>query len=184
MSASDSLKKAIRSVNPRSAVDISEAIIHWIETVAAFMLVFLFLIGVYDLGLQLYTLFSTGVFTDPNAVIDILDIVLLFLIIVEVYETIIAYAKEEEQKQIVLTVIYAGAIAMIRKIIIFRPTEYETPEAAFITAGSYVVILFGLSMLLLVTYRFGGAHEEEPSDTPRDATLTGGARSEDSEGES
>lgn len=75
---------------------------------------------------------------------------LLLLIIVEVYQTVVAYVKQNDTRQIVRLVIYTGVIAMVRKVIIFRTSEYQSVTDALLAAVSYTVIIVGLVSLLYV----------------------------------
>lgn len=116
----------------------SELVIKWLELAAAYFLVALFAIGVFDLGLSLWNLLASGEFTDPDAVIDLIDTVLLLLIIVEVYQTVIAFSRDEP---VVRIVINAALIAIARKVISYRTSEFAGVEEAFIAAGAYTMLL-------------------------------------------
>ena len=129
MSSDDSLE---------SLVVRSETIMKWLELGAAYFLVALFAIGVFDLGLSLYELMLSGRFTDTGAVIDLIDTVLILLIIVEVYETVIAFSRNEPVTRIVIT---AALIAIARKVISFRPGEYGNINEAFVAAGAFSLLL-------------------------------------------
>jgi Phosphate-starvation-inducible E. len=113
----------------------------WLELTAALFLVILFAIGVFDLGLSLYQLVLSGNFTDPISVIGLIDTVLILLIIVEVFETVVASSRQEP---VVRIVINAALIAVARKIISFRPGEYQTVENAFISSASLTILLLSL----------------------------------------
>lgn len=109
-----------------------------LELLTAFIMVGLFAIGVYDLGLKMYLMIVSGTYTDPNAVIKLIDTALLLMIIVEIYRTVIAYVEDLNILPIVLNV---GIIAMSRKIISFRTAKYATPRNALLSAISYGVLL-------------------------------------------
>ena len=119
----------------------------WLELGAALFLVALFAIGVFDLGLSLYTLLTSGRFTDPDAVIDLIDTVLLLLIIVEVFQTVIAFSRNEP---VIRIVINAALIAIARKVISYRPSEYGSVEEAFVAAGSFTLLLAVLILAFFV----------------------------------
>ncbi|ERG99663.1 MAG: putative membrane protein [Haloquadratum sp. J07HQX50] len=119
----------------------SERAMQWLELTAALFLVILFAIGVFDLGLSLYQLVLSGNFTDPISVIGLIDTVLILLIIVEVFETVVASSRQEP---VVRIVINAALIAVARKIISFRPGEYQTVENAFISSASLTILLLSL----------------------------------------
>jgi len=131
----------------------SETLITYVEVVAALVLVVLFGIGVFDLGLQIFQSAVGGSITDPLVVVGFIDTALLLFIIVEVYQTVVAYTQESETRRIVRLVIYTGVIAMVRKAIIFRTGEYADEEAAILAAGSYTLIILGLAVLLIVERR-------------------------------
>jgi len=131
----------------------SEVLIRYVEVAAALVLVVLFAIGVFDLGLQIFMRTLDGGITDPLVVVGFIDTALLLFIIVEVYQTVIAYAQESETRRIVRLVIYTGIIAMVRKAIIFRTGEYPDEEAALMAAGSYALLIVGLAALLVVERR-------------------------------
>jgi len=130
--------------------NVTNRFIHAVELVAAAVFALLFAIGVIDLMLQIWQATLAGRITDPLVVIGFIDTGLLLLIIVEVYETVIAYTEESETRRIVRLVIYTGVIAMVRKTIIFRTGEYATTQDALFAAVAYTVLILGLVGLLLV----------------------------------
>ncbi|MFW5978224.1 MAG: phosphate-starvation-inducible PsiE family protein [Halohasta sp.] len=131
--------------------------VHGVELAAATVFAGLFAIGVVDLVLQIAGAVRNGSITDPLVVISFIDTGLLLLIIVEVYQTVLAYVEESETQRIVQLVIYTGVIAMARKVIIFRTGEYDTLQDALLAAGSYAIIIFALVGLLLVDRSYGGS---------------------------
>ncbi len=132
---------------------LSEELIRYVEVIAALVIVLLFAIGVFDLGLQIFQSALSGRITDPLVVVGFIDTALLLFIIVEVYQTVVAYTQESETRRIVRLVIYTGVIAMVRKAIIFRTGEYANERAAILAAGSYTLIIVGLAVLLVVERR-------------------------------
>jgi len=133
------------------AVEASEAVMQRVELVAAFVLVGLFAIGVFDLVLQIFQEIRTGNISDPLVVIGFIDTALLLFIIVEVYNTVIAYARSDDTARILRLVIFTGVIALVRKAIVFRTGEYSTEVAALTAAGAYSLLIFGLAVLLYVS---------------------------------
>ena len=130
--------------------------VHVTELAAATVFAALFAVGVVDLLLQILAAVQSGGITDPLVVISFIDTGLLLLIIVEVYQTVLAYVEENETRRIVQLVIYTGVIAMVRKAIIFRTGEYGSLEEALLAAGSYAIIIFALVALLLAERSYGG----------------------------
>ncbi|MFB6081635.1 MAG: phosphate-starvation-inducible PsiE family protein [Halanaeroarchaeum sp.] len=127
--------------------------IRGVELVAAFVFAVLFAIGVVDLSLQILDAVRRGTITDPLVVVGFIDTGLLLLIIVEVYQTVLAYIRENETRRIVRLVLYTGVIAMVRKAIIFRTGEYTSTGAALEASLAYAVLIVGLAILLFVDRR-------------------------------
>ncbi|MFB6233880.1 MAG: phosphate-starvation-inducible PsiE family protein [Halopenitus sp.] len=148
---SDDPKAAARAVEFSGRLSLRiDQFVHAVELAAAALFALLFAVGVVDLMLKILEAVSSGRITDPLVVISFIDTGLLLLIIVEVYETVVAYTQESETRKIVRLVIYTGVIAMVRKAIIFRTGEYATSLDALYAAVAYTVIIFGLVGLLLV----------------------------------
>lgn len=119
----------------------------WLVLATAYFALVLFIIGVFDLLLGLWELVTTGRFTDPIAVVELLDMVLLLLIIVEVHRTLIAYARKEA---VVPIVISAAIIAITREIISLRIDEFNTTGDAVNAAGALALLLVGLVIAYFV----------------------------------
>jgi uncharacterized membrane protein (DUF373 family) len=133
-----------------------DGFVHGVELAAAAVFAVLFAIGVIDLTLQILRAVRDGSITDPLVVIGFIDTGLLLLIIVEVYQTVLAYVEESDTRRIVRLVIYTGVIAMVRKAIIFRTGEYETLQDALFAASSYAIIILALVALLFAERVYGG----------------------------
>jgi uncharacterized membrane protein (DUF373 family) len=154
----DSSNSAVVGVEAEGGLDdrlltLSEQLIRYTEVIAAVVLGVLFAIGVFDLGLQIVQSTLNGSITDPLVVVGFIDTALLLFIIVEVYQTVVAYTQESDTQLIVRLVIYTGIIAMVRKAIIFRTGEYPSEQAALLAAGAYTLLLLGLALLLVVEGR-------------------------------
>ncbi|OYR54663.1 phosphate-starvation-inducible PsiE family protein [Halorubrum halodurans] len=121
-----------------------------VELAAATVFALLFAVGVFDLIIQILGAVRSGAITDPLVVIGFIDTGLLLLIIVEVYQTVLAYVNENDTRRIVRLVIYTGVIAMVRKAIIFRTGEYASTQDALLAAAAYGVIILSLVALLWI----------------------------------
>jgi len=160
-------------------IRVSEKLIQAVEIVAAFVMVILFAIGVFDLGLQIVQSAIRGNITDPLVVVGFIDTALLLFIIVEVYQTVVAYIQESQTRRIVRLVVYTGVIAMVRKAIIFRTGEYASEQAALLAAGAYTLIILGLVALLVVERRTYEIPDESTADrASTDGTTTKSATAE------
>lgn len=127
----------------------SSEVMRWLVLATAYFLLILFLIGVFDLLLGLYELISTGRFTDPVAVVELLNTVLLLLIIIEVHRTLLAYVRQEP---VIRIVIGAAIIAIAREIIGFRVDTFETSRDAFAAAGAFSLLLLVLISAYLAVW--------------------------------
>jgi uncharacterized membrane protein (DUF373 family) len=132
-----------------------DRIVQGIEVAAATVFAVLFAVGVVDITLQIVTVVRDGTITDPLVVIGFIDTGLLLLIIVEVYQTVLAYVRENETRRIVQLVIYTGVIAMVRKVIIFRTAEYASVTEALLAAAAYSLIILALVGLILAERGYG-----------------------------
>ncbi len=133
-----------------TAAEPSESGMEWLVLVAAYFLLVLFVIGVFDLLVGLYQLVVTGRFIEPLAVVELLDTVLLLLIIVEVHRTLLAYVREEP---VIRIVIGAAMIAIAREIISFRVTDFESAGAALSAAGAFAILLVALIVVYVLIDR-------------------------------
>lgn len=137
----------------RSLAAGSELVMDVLEFVTAIVLVGLFAIGVFDLGLKLWELIESGSFTDPEAVVKVIDTALLLLIIVEIYRTVVGYI---EDLNILPLVVNVALIAMARKIISFRTSKFHAYDEALMAAAAY-----GFLMLVLVAVFYFVHHAQE-----------------------
>jgi uncharacterized membrane protein (DUF373 family) len=144
-------------------VDFSERVMQLVELIAGFVLVVLFAIGVFDLGLQIVNEIRSGDISDPLVVIGFIDTALLLFIIVEVYNTVIAYARSDETARILRLVIFTGVIALVRKAIVFRTGEFATKADALMVAAAYALLTLTLAVLLFVSYQYVGSEGNEPA---------------------
>jgi uncharacterized membrane protein (DUF373 family) len=144
-------------------VGVSERVMQAVELVAGFVLVVLFAIGVFDLALQIVQEIRSGDIRDPLVVIGFIDTALLLFIIVEVYKTVIAYARSDRTARILRLVIFTGVIALVRKAIVFRTGEFPSKTDALLVAGSYALLTLTLAALLFVSYQYVGTEGDEPA---------------------
>ena len=144
------------------AADPAARAMEWLVLGAAYFLLLLFLIGVFDLLLGLWNLMQSGDFTEPTAVVELLNSVLLLLIIVEVHRTLIAYARDEPVVQIVVG---AAIIAVSREIISFRIQEFDAVADGLIAAAGFGILLLGLGLTYPIAwYTENKIEENESSD--------------------
>lgn len=125
------------------AADPAARAMEWLVLGAAYFLLLLFLIGVFDLFVSLYRLLVAGNFTDPGEVVRLLDSVLLLLIIVEVHRTLVAYARGQPVLRIVVS---AAIIAVSRRVISYRLEDYGSGTEALLAAAALGVLVLALTL--------------------------------------
>ncbi|RLM63517.1 hypothetical protein DVK05_14680 [Halorubrum sp. Atlit-8R] len=126
------------------AADPAARAMEWLVLGAAYFLLLLFLIGVFDLFVSLYRLLVAGNFTDPAEVVALLDsVLLLLLIIVEVHRTLVAYARGQPVLRIVVS---AAIIAVSRRVISFRLEDYGGGDEALLAAAALGVLVLSLTV--------------------------------------
>lgn len=135
------------------AVAYSESVMRIAELVAAYLLVGLFVVGLLDFGFLAFSFLRAGRATDPRTLLELIDVILLLFIVAEIYRTIIAYIESEGEVGVVRATVYAGLIALVRKVITFQMDGYATTTDAAIAAGSYALLLVGLGVILWVVSR-------------------------------
>lgn len=125
-----------------TVTDRFETAVEVLQSVLAALLVALFALGVLDVVLLITTPFVAGNVTDEGEIISLIissiDTILYLLIVVELYHTVIAYVEE---RAVVRAVIHAGLIAIARKIITFRPSEFDATRDLLFSAGAYALLL-------------------------------------------
>lgn len=148
------------------AVNASELVMELLELLTGVVLVFLFAIGLYDLGLQIVGSIRSGeVFEIPN-VVSFLDTVLLLLIIVEVFRTVVAFTREET---IVRIIIDASLVAIARKVIGFNPGTYDTAGEVFVNASAIAILLLSVMVAFYIVHE---VLSEDRVDMPASRTPT------------
>ncbi|XGI83818.1 phosphate-starvation-inducible PsiE family protein [Halorutilales archaeon Cl-col2-1] len=140
-------------LSPTSIASSTKKVVHYVEVAAGVIFALLFAVGVFDLSLQILEATVDGRITQPSVVMGFIDTGLLLLIIAEIYQTVIAYIEESDTRVIVRLIIYTGVIAMVRKMIIFRTSEYASTQDALLAAVAYSIILAALGFLLVIQNR-------------------------------
>ena len=132
--------------DPADFTRYSKDLLRWFVLATTYFLLTLFLIGLFDLSLGLYELIVTGEYTDPAAVVSLIDTVLLLLIVLEVHRTLIAYAADDPVLPIVVS---AAIIAVARQIISFRVDEFSSTSSVLPAALGLAVLLLALVIVFV-----------------------------------
>ncbi len=140
-----------------------DVVVELLQSALAALLVALLALGVFDIAYIVAKPFIEGNVTSPGQITKVItssvDTILYLLIVVELYHTIIAYV---EDRDVIRAVIHAGLIAVARKIITLKPSDFETVDALMRAAGSYALLL----LVFLVGFYL--LHQTEPRTDPED----------------
>ncbi len=122
------------------------AAIDALERAIALLLVIIAALGVVDLVVEMYAAVSDKGYLTPDSILRVLDSVLIVFIVIELFNIALAYMK---RRNVVATVLEAGLVAVVRKLVIFESTgdpEYVLMKAI---ALAVLIIAIGLTWYLL-----------------------------------
>lgn len=128
-----------------------------LQLLVVYLLVGLFAIGVYDLGVKLFSYVVSGKIVDPSNVIAILNTALLLFLVVEVFRTSVAHL---EDRKVLPLVIDVAIIGVVRSLITFRVEQYSKPVEALMASSAYGLTLLVLTGAFYVIHR----QERKPLD--------------------
>ncbi|KAF0208049.1 MAG: phosphate-starvation-inducible PsiE family protein [Actinomycetota bacterium] len=112
-----------------------------IERAIAVLLIVIAALGAIDLVVELYNAISEKGYLTPDSILRVLDSVLVVFIVIELFSIALAYM---ERRNVIATVMEAGLVAVVRKLVIFE------------TAGDaqYILMKAGALALLIVAVGF------------------------------
>jgi len=121
-------------------------VVQLLERVVIVLLLLMAALAIVEVGLELYAAATGPGFLPPDAVLSVLDAVLVVFIIIELVNTAFAYI---ERRNVIGTVLEAGLVAVVRKIIVFD-TDATASYVLMKGAGLAVLILaIGVTWYLL-----------------------------------
>lgn len=121
-------------------------IVQVLERILIVLLLIMAALAIVEVGFELYAAATGPGFLPPDRVLNVLDAVLVVFIIIELVNTAFAYI---ERRNVVGTVLEAGLVAVVRKLIIFD-TEATASYVLMKGAGLAVLILaIGVTWYLL-----------------------------------
>jgi uncharacterized membrane protein (DUF373 family) len=117
-----------------------------LERILIVLLLIMAALAIVEVGFELYAAATGPGFLPPDRVLNVLDAVLIVFIIIELVNTAFAYI---ERRNVVGTVLEAGLVAVVRKLIIFD-TEATASYVLMKGAGLALLILaIGITWYLL-----------------------------------
>lgn len=129
-----------------------------LERGIAILLVVMAALGIVDLVVEMYDAVTDTGFLTPEAIVNVLDSVLIVFIVLELFSIALAYL---ERRNIIGTVMEAGLVAVVRKLVIFETNaapEYVLMKGA---ALSLLIISVGVTWYLLRRSGICQAHGSE-----------------------
>jgi uncharacterized membrane protein (DUF373 family) len=127
-----------------------------LERVIAVLLVVIAALGAVDLVVELVAAVSEKGYLTPDTILRVLDSVLVVFIVVELFSIAFAYM---ERRNVIATVMEAGLVAVVRKLVIFETVgdpQYILMKAI---ALAILILAVGFTWYLL---RRSGICDEEP----------------------
>ncbi|MDI6900462.1 MAG: phosphate-starvation-inducible PsiE family protein [Anaerosomatales bacterium] len=115
----------------------------YIEGAVAGLLVILAALGVVDIVIKMYEVTLAEGFMTPEGITRTIDTVLVVFIVIELIRIAVAYMQH---KNVVGTVLEAGLVAVVRKLVIFESTEKVLEKAG---ALAVLILAVGITWYLL-----------------------------------
>lgn len=125
------------------SIDTINRVVLYIEGAVTFLLVVLAALGVVDVVIKMFEVTRADGFMTPEGITRTIDTVLIVFIVIELIRIAIAYMQH---KDVVGTVLEAGLVAVVRKLVTFESTGQVLENAA---ALSILILAVGITWYLL-----------------------------------
>jgi len=130
-----------------------------LERAIAFLLVVIAALGAVDLIVEMYNAVSERGYLTPDTILRVLDSVLVVFIVIELFNIALAYMK---RKNVIATVMEAGLVAVVRKLVIFETNAEASYVLMKAAALGILILAISLTWYLL---RRSGVCESESAET-------------------
>ncbi|MHB1323035.1 MAG: phosphate-starvation-inducible PsiE family protein [Coriobacteriia bacterium] len=139
-----------------------DRIIIYIEGAVVALLTLLAALGVVDIVIKMVQVSRADGFMTPEGIIRTIDTVLVVFIVIELIRIALAYINHQN---VVGTVLEAGLVAVVRKLVIFEGGDDILPKAA---ALGILILAVGISWYLLQKVGLCGTanQPQHPVTTP------------------
>lgn len=125
---------------------ILHAAVDWLERAIAALLVVIAVLGAVDLVVEMYNAVVDKGYLTPESILRVLDSVLVVFIVVELFNIAVAYMN---RRNVIATVMEAGLVAVVRKLVIFESTGDALYVLMKAGALSILIVAIGLTWFLL-----------------------------------
>lgn len=115
----------------------------YIEAAIAALLVVLAALGVVDVVIKMLEVTRADGFMTPEGITRTIDTVLVVFIVIELIRIAVAYMHH---RNVVGTVLEAGLVAVVRKLVIFESGDNPLPKAVALAA---LILAVGVTWYLL-----------------------------------
>ena len=137
-----------------------DRLIVYIEGVVVALLTVLAVLGVVDIVIKMLEVTAADGFVTPEGITRTIDTVLVVFIVIELIRIALAYMNHQD---VVGTVLEAGLVAVVRKLVIFESGDNVLPKAA---ALGILILAVGITWYLLRKARLCGSEPSHDHDDP------------------
>lgn len=120
--------------------------VDYLERIIALLLVVIAGLGAVDLVVEMYSAVSETGYLTPDSILRVLDSVLVVFIVIELFNIALAYMR---RKNVIATVMEAGLVAVVRKLVIFESGGDATYVLMKAAALALLIVAIGLTWFLL-----------------------------------
>lgn len=120
-----------------------DKLIVWTEGVVVALLTILAILGVVDIVIKMLEVTRADGFMTPEGITRTIDTVLIVFIVIELIRIALAYMNHQD---VIGTVLEAGLVAIVRKLVIFESGDNILPKAA---ALGILILSVGITWYLL-----------------------------------
>jgi uncharacterized membrane protein (DUF373 family) len=123
--------------------ELLDRVVLYIEAAVTALLVILAALGVVDVVIKMIEVTRADGFMTPEGITRTIDTVLVVFIVIELIRIAVAYMQHQN---VIGTVLEAGLVAIVRKLVIFESGDDMLPRAA---ALAILIIAVGVTWYLL-----------------------------------
>jgi len=131
-----------------------DRVVTYIEGTVAALLVVLAVLGVADIVITMLEVARAEGFITPEGITATIDTVLVVFIVIELIRIAVAYMQH---RNVVGTVLEAGLVAVVRKLVIFEGGDQVLQKA---TAFAVLILAVGVTWALLRKAGLSGTNVE------------------------
>lgn len=136
------------------SIETINRIVVYIEGAVTGLLVVLAALGVIDIVVKMLEVTRADGFMTPEGITRTIDTVLVVFIVIELIRIAIAYMQH---KNVIGTVLEAGLVAVVRKLVIFESTDQMLEKAI---ALSVLILAVGITWFLLRKGQLCDSHDD------------------------